>query len=141
MNLRMGGQVFQDVQIPLLWGERAVIQDRQGRLSVIDLSGEEARLEVLADEPAPGIAFRPRIDGIVILSDETELYHYDPREKLLTGITLELPECQISPWATRVGSNQFMGNVFSGFGVGIAVTKDGIALGTPVPPRLAKLVI
>jgi hypothetical protein len=141
MNFQMGGQVFRDVQIPFLWGERAVIQDRQGRLSIIDLSGEEARLEILADEPAPGITFRPRIDGVVILSDGTELYSYNPREKVLTSISLGLPECQISPSATRVGTNQFIGNVISGVGVGIAVTRDGIALGAPVPPKLAKLVI
>jgi hypothetical protein len=141
MNLRMGSQVFRDVQIPLLWGQRAVVQDRQGRLSVIDLSKERAHLEILADEPAPGIAFRPRIDGFVILSDGIELYSYNPHERVLTGIGLKLPECQINPWATRVGSNQFSGNVFSGFGVGIAVTKDGIALGAPVPPGLAKLAL
>ena len=141
MNLQMGGQVFRDVQIPFLWGERAVIQDRRGRLSIIDLSGEEARLEILADEPAPGIAFRPRIDGVVILSDNIELYTYNPRERILTSISLGLLELQISPSATRVGTNQFIGNIISGGGVGIAVTRDGIAFGGPVPPKLARLVI
>lgn len=141
MNLRMGSQVFREVRIPLLWGERAVVQDREGRLSVFDLSGEKARLEILADDPAPGIPFRPRVDGFVVLSDEAELYSYNPREKLLMGIGLALPEVQINPWATRVGTNQFSGNVFSGFDVGIAVTKDGIALGASLPPGLAELAI
>ena len=141
MNLRMGNQVFKDVQIPLLWGERAVIQDTDGRLSIIDLSGEKAHLEILADEPAPGITFRFRVDGVVILRDETELYSYNPREKLLRSIDLDLPECQINPWAIRVGTNQFSGNVISSFGVGIAVTKTGTALGTALPSGLAKLAI
>jgi hypothetical protein len=77
----------------------------------------------------------------VILSGETELYSYNSKEKLLTAIAFALPEVQINPWTTRVGSNQFSGNVISGFGVGIAVTKDGIAVGAPLPPGLAKLAI
>jgi hypothetical protein len=141
MNLRMGGQVFRDVQIPILWGDRAVIQDRHGRLSVIDLSGEVAHVEILADEPAPGIEFRPRIDGVAILREGTELYSYDPREKLLISISLGLPECEISPQRTRVGTQQFIGNIISGHGVGIAVTRDEIRIGAPLPPRLAKLVV
>jgi len=141
MNLRMGSQIFRSVQIPLLWGDRAVLQDSKGRLSVIDLSGPKARLEILADKPAEGTAFRPRIDGIVILRDGEELYAYNAREKVLSPIALQLPECQITPWTTRVGSNQFSGNLVSGFGVGIAVSGSGIAVGAPVPPGLAKLVL
>ena len=95
----------------------------------------------MADEPAEGTAFRPRVDGIVVLRDGEELYSYNPREKLLSPISLALPECQIMPWSTRVGTNQFSGNVVSGFGVGIAVTADGISVGAPVPPGLAKLVV
>ena len=49
MNLRMGRQVLMNVQIPLLWGERAIIQDKRNRISIIDLSGDKARIEVLAD--------------------------------------------------------------------------------------------
>ena len=30
MDIRLGEQVFQDVQIPLMWGSRAVSQDREG---------------------------------------------------------------------------------------------------------------
>lgn len=141
MNLRMGSQVFVNVQIPLLWGERAVIQDKQGRLSIIDLSGEKARLEVLADEPAPGVSFRPRVDGVVILQGSVELYSYNPQEKCISSISLGLPQVEISASGTRVGTNQFSGNLFSGFAVGLAVRKDGISLGAPLPPGLAKLTI
>lgn len=141
MNLRMGSQLFQNVDIPLLWGTRAVIQDRTGKLSIIYLGGSKAVLEILADEPAPGVTFKPRVDGIVITQDGLELYSYNPREKLLSPIGLSLPECQITPWTTRVGTNQFSGNVISGFGVGIAVTESSISMGAPLPAGLAKLAV
>jgi len=137
----MGSQVFEDVQVPLLWGQRAVIQDRKGRISVIYLGGERAKPEIVADRPAAGTAFVPRIDGIVVLRDGKELYTYNPKEKMLTGIDLALPECQIAPWGIRVGTNQFRGSFISGFGVGIAVTETAISLGAPLPPGLAKLAI
>jgi hypothetical protein len=139
MNLRMGSQLFEDVEIPLLWGTRAVLEDRKGRLSIVDLSGDTARLEILADKPAPGVRFRPRSDGTVVMQGSTELYVYDPSERLLEGISLRLPTCQVGPGATRVGRNVFAGNVITGFGVGIAVSEDGISLGAPLPPSLAKL--
>ena len=141
MNLKMGSQYFRDVQIPLLWGERAVLQDSEGRLSVIDLSGSRAFLEILADEPAPGVKYLPRADGVVIVAEGRELYAYNSKERLLSSISLGLPECQITPSTTRVGTNQFSDNVIAGFGVGIHVTSNGIAMGAPLPPGLAKLVV
>jgi hypothetical protein len=141
MNIQMGGQLLRNVEIPLLWGERAVVQDRNGRLSIIDLSGEAARPEILGDEPAPGVTFRPSVEGFNILKDGVAVYSYNPNEKQLTSITLDLPECHITPTGTRVGNNEFSGNVISGFGVGIAVTKRGIAMGAPLPRNLAKLVL
>lgn len=139
MNLRMGSQIFRDVQIPLLWGERAVVQDKKGLLSVIDLSGERANPEIVGDQPAPETTFRPSVEGFVILKDGKELYSYNPTEKQLTSISLGLPECQITSSGTRVGSSEFSGNIISGFGVGIAVTPNGFAVGAPLPPGLAKL--
>jgi hypothetical protein len=141
MNIRMGSQVYRDVQIPLLWGERAIIVDELGRLSVIDLSGERAQVEVLSDEPAPGIGFRPLLDGIVILKDGTELYSYNPSEKAISSLSLGLPDIQISVGGTRVGTNWFSGNVFVGSGVGLSVSKDGISLAAPLPSKLARLAI
>jgi hypothetical protein len=141
MNLRMGSQVFVNVQIPLLWGERAIVQDDRDRVSILDLSGEKARLEVLADEPAPGVGFRPRVDGVVILQDGVELYSYNPQEKTLSSLSLGLPEVQLSSAGTRIGSNWFSGNVVAGYGVGLAVNKEGISLGAPLPPKLAKLTV
>jgi len=141
MNIRMGGQTFNDVQIPLLWGSRAIIQDKQGYLSVINLSGDTAKLEIVGDKPAPDVEFKPIIEGFEILDSGNSIYSYNPKEKLLSSINLELPDCQISQWEIRVGTNVFSGNVVTGFGVGIAVMKDGISMGAPLPPNLAKLVI
>ena|SRR5437667_12907187 len=141
MNLHMGSQIFRDVQIPLLWGDRAIIQDKSGRLSVIDLSGENARPEIVADEPAPNIPYRPTVEGLIVLKDGKELYSYNSEEKQLTSISLGLPECQITSEQIRVGSSQFSGNVISGFGVGIVVTRRGIKMGAALPAGLAKLVV
>jgi hypothetical protein len=141
MNLKMGSQVFVNVKIPLLWGTRAVVQDESGRLSVIDLAGDTAKLEILGDKPAPGAAFLPTIDGYTILSDDKQLYTYNPKEKTLIGIDLGLPECQIKPWEIRVGSNVFSGSTIAGFGVGVAVQENGISIGSRLPPGLTKLVV
>lgn len=141
MNIRMGSQIFNNVQIPLLWGSRAIIQDQQGSLSVIDLSGDTAILEIVGDKPAPNLEFKPIIEGFEILDSGNPIYRYNPKEKLLSSIDLGLPDCQISQWEIRVGSNVFSGNVVSGSGVGIAVTKNGISMGTSLPSNLAKLII
>jgi hypothetical protein len=142
MNLRMGSQVFRDVKIPLLWGDRAIVQDGRNRLSVVDLSGKSAHVEVLADEPAPGVAFRPQVDGVVILQNGVELYSYNPREKTLSSLSLGLPEVQIDATGTRIGTNWFSGYVVTGHGVGIEVKNEGsISLGAPLPANLAKLTL
>lgn len=141
MNLNMGSQVFRDVVVPLLWGTRAVLQDKKGRISIIDLSGTEAKLEILGDMPAPNVEFRPISGGVIeILQDGNPLYAFDSANKTIRGLTLRLPECQISENATRVGTNLFQNNMISGFGVGIMVMPDGgMAIGGPLPPGLAKL--
>jgi hypothetical protein len=141
VNLQMGGQVFADVSIPLLWGTRAVVQDKRSTLSVIDLSGPFAKLEILADKPAPGIEFAPDVDGFRIRARGADLYRYSPTSRTLMGIAVNLPEVQITPHGTRVGSSYFAGNVVSGFGVGIAVTDHGIGVGAPLPPSLALLMV
>ena len=141
MKLVMGSQAFINVEIPLLWGTRAVVQDRNGRLSIIDLSADKAKLEILGDKPAPGIEFVPTTDGFKILSNGKPIYGYNPNEKTLTSIALGLPDCQVSPSQIRVGTNVFSSNMIVGSAVGIAVTADSIAVGAPLPPKLARLVI
>lgn len=139
MDLKMGGQTFRDVKIPLLWGSRAVLTDKDGRVSVIDLGGDRPRLEILGDKCAPGVEFVPTVDGFSVLSEDKALYSYNPVEKTLTSTGLGLPECQIGRREIRVGSAHVTSSTFEGTQVGIAVTKDGIAMGAPLPLGLAKL--
>lgn len=142
MNLSMGRHVFKNVTIPLLWGTRAVVQDKERRLSIIDLAGPVARLEILAGRPAPGIDFRLAIDGTIILSPGgDELYRFDNSQGALFSIGLGLPDCRIMDSQIVIGSNVFAGNVVQGFGVGIAVTHEGIILGGPLPSGLATLAV
>ena len=141
MNLKMGSQVFSGVAIPLLWGTRAIIQDKKNRLSVIDLSGKKARIEVLADAPAPGIAFEPTFSGFKILGNGVPLYLYDASQKRLESLSLGLPVCEVTSSGIRIGSSQFSNNLIGGFGVGISVTPEGMAIGAPLPPGLAHLIV
>jgi hypothetical protein len=141
MNLKMGNQTFANVQVPLLWGKRAVVLDSKNRLSVINLSGSIAKLEIVGDKPAPGIEFVPVSEGFVIKEDGKELYSFNPQEKLLKAIELKLPPCQISDIDIKIGGSVFSGNMVMGFGVGIVVDENGMSMGAPLPPGLAKLVI
>ena len=59
MNLNMGNQIFEDVRIPLLWGKRAILEDKTGRISIILLDGNKAVLEVLRNEPTSNIQYEP----------------------------------------------------------------------------------
>lgn len=137
----MGSQLFRDVAVPLLWGTRAVVQDTKGRISIIDLAGAEAKLEILGDKPAPGVEFRPASgDSVEILENLTPLYSFNAASKTLRGIELRLPECQIADNQIRVGTNRFSNNQIRGFGVGIHIMPNGgMAIGGPMPPGLAKL--
>jgi hypothetical protein len=139
--LRLGSNEFVDVSIPLLWGTRAIVQDRGGALSVIELGGQEARLEVLADKPAKGVEFVPDLDGFVVQADGARAYRFNPSSHTLTDLGDALPEVQISPGGTRIGTNFVGGSSVHGFGVGIAVTDSGIAIGAPLPSGLAELVV
>ena len=141
MNLTIGGNTFRGVQIPVLWGTRAIVQDQVGRISVIDLSGDVGKLEILGDRPAPQVGFVPRIDGFEILADGEALYAYNPEEKILRSITLGLTECQVDATQIRVGTNVLQGNVIIGLGVGVTVTDKGWSIGGSLPPGLAKLLI
>jgi hypothetical protein len=137
----MGSQVFRGVTIPLLWGNRAIVQDHEGRLSIIDVGGAVARPEVVGDHPAPGIEFVPTADGFEVMQDGKPLYSYSPSTRTVTGISLSLPPCQIGDAEIRVGTNVFSGNVIVGFDIGIAVSESGISMGAPLPHGLAKLIV
>lgn len=140
MNLRLGGNEFRNVQVPVLWGTRAILMDKTGKLSIIDLGSTEPRIEILGDEPAPRVAYAPLVDGISILgADERELYRYDPKERTLYPISLRLPECEIGLDSIRIGFSVFGANSISGAPVGLVVREDGISLGAPLPAALARL--
>lgn len=142
MRLVLGGSIFDGVQIPVLWGKRAILQDSSGRLSVVDLSGQAARLEVLGDKVAPGVRFTPTTDGFTVLTSSGQaLYTFSPRDRRLTSESLGLPELQIKPSQIRVGTSTFQSNMVSGFGVGIVVEEGGIGIGAPLPEGLAALVV
>jgi len=140
MQLRMGSQLFNEVTVPLLWGTRAILQDQKGRISIIDLSGAEAKLEILGGKPAPNVEYRPISEGAIeILRDSTPLYSFNPNAKIIRGLALKLPECEIREDATRIGTSIFSNNTVSGFGVGIKISEHGLTIGGPLPPELAKL--
>jgi hypothetical protein len=139
MDIRLGDQILRDVQIPLLWGTRAVSQDRQGCLSVVDLS-EGVKIEILGDKPGPGVPVVEKERGFDVLVDGKPLYHYDPDQKILISIDLDLPDCQVGRQFVRVGANTFGSGEVTGFGVGIVVTTTATWLGAPLPRDLQGLV-
>jgi hypothetical protein len=141
MNMNMGNQIFENVEIPLLWGKRAILEDKKGRVSIISLGGTEAFLEVLGSKPAPSIQYELIKDGFKIIVNGQELYSFDPERRIITGLSLNLPEIEIQRTGIRVGSNMFSGNKVGGFGVGIVVDERGIGMGAPLPEGLAKLVV
>jgi hypothetical protein len=141
MNLKLGSQIFKNVQIPLLWGKRAVVSHSNGALSLIYLGGETAIPEVIADKPAIGVDYSERDEGFVIFLDGIESYFYSPAKKLLRDLVGSLQECEISSTGIRVGTNQLQGNTFMGPQVGIGVTEQGFFMGGPIPKGLAPLLI
>ena len=139
MDIKLGDQILRDVQIPLLWGSRVVSQDRQGRLSVVDLS-EGIKIEIIGDQPVPGVPIAASGQGFDVLLDGKPLYHYDPSQKMLSGIDIHLPNCQIGSHFVRVGANTFGSNSVTGFGIGIVVTQTATWIGGAIPQELRPLV-
>src|SRR5450759_1361286 len=108
MNIRMGGQFFMNVKVPILWGSRAILQDQHGHLSIINLEGDSAVLEVIDDHPSAGASFLPRTEAFVILDrDGTELYAVNPKTKSVTSISLRLVPVTVGLQELRVGTNVF----------------------------------
>ena len=110
MNLKMGGQSFENVEIPLLWGKRAILEDKKGRISVISLEGVAAVTEILGSKPAPSIRYELTSNGFKIIMNGKELYSFDPVKRIITALSLSLPECEIRKDGIRVGSNFFSAN-------------------------------
>jgi hypothetical protein len=140
MNLKVGSHTFRNVQVPILWGTRAILQDSHGRLSVVDLSGARARLEILANSPAPGADFRPRIGGFSILGGE-ELYSFNVEDRSFEPVGLRLPPIQIGSREIRIGTNRISNAMVTNAAVGIHVDGNSISIGAPLPHGLARLVV
>jgi hypothetical protein len=138
MNLRIGGNAFQNVSIPLLWGDRAIVQSGDRKLSIIDLSESTATLEVLFNKPNIETAHRPFEGGFEILHG-TPHYSYLPSEGRLKSSDGSLPEIIILDDGLKIGGSTFRNNTVTGFGVGIQVSQSGLAMGAPLPGGLAEL--
>ncbi len=141
MNLNMGSQKFEDIKIPLLWGKRAILEDKTGRISIILLDGKKAVIEVLGNEPAPNIQYEPIEDGFKVILNGQELYSFNKERRVIKGLSQRLPECEIQGGSVRIGSNILSGNKETGFGVGVAVYEQRIVMGADLPEGLARLVV
>ncbi len=141
MNLNMGSQKFEDVKIPLLWGKRAILEDKSGRISIILLDGKKAVIEVLGNEPAPNIQYEPTEDGFKVILNGQELYSFNKERRVIKGLSQRLPECEIQGGGVRIGSNILSGNKEIGFGVGVVVYEQRIVMGADLPEGLARLVV
>ena len=134
MNIRLGPHFFADVDIPVLWGSRAILRDRQGHLSIINLEGEVPVLEVVDDKPARGAEFSPTMNGFMIIDRVgTGLYTLEPKTKLITSFVSRLPAVAVGLEEIRVGPNVLAGNIVAGIGVGMVITENGLTLGGPLP--------
>ena len=139
MNFRIGGQFFSNVRVPVLWGSRAILRDQQGNLSIVNLEGESAILEVIDGRPAAGTNISPTTYGYEILDREgKQLYTVNPTTKSLTPVALRLPAVTLGEHELRLGLHVFEVNMV-GVGVGILVTESGITLGGPLPLILRNL--
>lgn len=139
MNVSFGSQIFSQVQVPLLWGSRAIISHPTGEYSVIDLSGDVARPEIIKNIPAPQIEYVEREDGIVIFKESDEAFFFSPARSLFRDISTTLPECEIRKDSIRIGNNTIGSSMITGFQVGIGVSENGMFIGGPLPSGLAAL--
>lgn len=139
MDFRIGSVSFDNVKIPLLWGKKAILSHSSGALSVIDLSGEVAEPQIVADEPWDEIEYAEKEDGFIVYENDMQSYFYSPARKIFRDLTGKLPECELGKDFTRIGTNKISGGMVSGFGVGIGVSESGFFMGGPVPEGLASL--
>ena len=139
MNIRFGMQEFNDVQIPVLWGKRAIVGHSSGQLSVVDLGDSVARPEIVADKPWVDIEFSEKEDGFVIFKHGSPAFFYSPSRKLIRDMSGTLPDCEISARQIRVGTNTIQTSTISGFQVGVGISERGFFIGGPAPEGLAAL--
>lgn len=141
MDLRFGSQTFSGVQIPLLWGTRAVIGHPNGAMSIIDLSGDAAKPEIVINAPWQGVEYAEKEDGFVIYSESKAAYFYSPPRKIIRDLAGKLPECEVTKDRVRIGTNVISNSTIHGFQVGMGVTETGFFIGGPAPKGLAPLIV
>ena len=141
MDIHFGSQLFFGVQIPLLWGTRAVIGHPNGEMSIIELSGDIAKPEVVMNCPWQGIEYAEKEDGLIIYSEGNAAYFYSPPRKIIRDISGKLPECEITRDRVRIGTNTISNSTIHGFQVGMGVTESGFFIGGPAPKGLAPLIV
>jgi len=140
MNLNMGNHIFEDVRIPLLWGKRAILEDKTGCISIILLDGNKVVLEVLGNEPTSNIQYELKEDGFKVIRNGQDLYSFDKKRRVITGHSQKLPECEIRGGGIRIGSNILSRSKVIEFGVGVEVYEQRIVMGNSLPKGLARLV-
>lgn len=140
MRARLGNHVFLNVGVPLLWGERAVIEHPDGELSIIDLGGEKATPEIVSDKPWVGVDYIEKEDGYLIYKEDVASYFYSPIRRIIRDVSGALPECEFGKDKIRIGTNTVGSSTVIGAGVGIGVTENGFYVGGPLPSGLANLV-
>lgn len=137
VNLQIANQSFQDVRIPLQWGDRLILQEPNRALSVVYLGGGVPTLEILRNQPAPGVGFLPTWSGFQILSFPRDVYEFNVLERSFSSPTLGLPDVQIDEFYVRVGAQIFPNLAGFGESAGLQVTRSGITAGEPMPINLA----
>jgi hypothetical protein len=139
MDFQFGSQTFRNVQVPILWGTRAILSHPTGVLSIINIGGETAKLEVIGDSPSNDVEYSEKEDGFVIYDNDQQVYFYSPARKLIRDMKGELPECELKSDHVRIGTNKIGNSMVSGFQVGIGVSSKGFFVGGPLPKGLAEL--
>ena len=126
MDFQLGSLTFRNVQVPILWGTRAILAHPTGVLSIINIGGETAKPEVIGDSPSNEVEYSEKEDGFVIYDNDRDMRG-------------ELPECELKSDHVRIGTNKISNSMVSGFQVGIGVSSNGFFIGGPLPKGLAEL--
>jgi hypothetical protein len=144
MNERLGSQSFSNVTIPFLWGERAILEDADGALSIIRFGAAGLFAEVVRSKPAPGVDFVPIDEGFIVGSAAKQLYRFEqdgPATKI-TAISLDLPAVEVAPSYLKIGGAVLSGNHVSGFEVGILVQSGGsLTIGARLPDNIRQALL
>ncbi len=140
MDLIINSHSFQNIRIPVIWGERAIVQEPNTILSVIDIGDVMPALEILRNRPAPGISFLPTRSGFQVMRSPGDLYQFNVEERTFSTQTLGLADVQIDDFYIRVGTQVYPN--LDGFEAAgrLQVTPDDVKVGVPMPFALFRLI-